>query len=165
MRPSKITTLLVDMIIKAHTGGLSRSEIATATRISERTLYQWLSERLDPLMSVTAYGQAADLRLPEHTEFNVCSGIQEKIRLFEGLCSISEKTPEVQMQEMTGTELSTTIRYGLNPYPCSQARSRVWDHRPAEEPFNDIVNWRYTHLPEMLGAGCAFSWIQNHKAI
>ncbi len=25
MRPSKITTLLVDMIIKAHTGGLSRT--------------------------------------------------------------------------------------------------------------------------------------------
>ena len=44
MRPSKITTILVDMIIKAHTGGLSRSEIATATRISERTLYQWLSD-------------------------------------------------------------------------------------------------------------------------
>ena len=44
MRPSKIATLLVDMIIKAHTGSLSRSEIATATRISERTLYQWLSD-------------------------------------------------------------------------------------------------------------------------
>ena len=29
-----------------------------------------------------------------------------------------------------------------------------------EGPFNDIVNWRYTHLPEMLGAGCAFS-VQN----
>ncbi len=92
MRPSKITTLLVDMIIKAHTGGLSRSEIATATRISERTLYQWLPDGKILYIGLWA-GEIESLE-------DLTLADQEKIRLFEGLCSISEKTPEVQMQEI-----------------------------------------------------------------
>ena len=92
MRPSKITTLLVDMIIKAHTGGLSRSEIATATRISERTLYQWLSDGKILYIELWA-GEIESLE-------DLTSTDQEKIRLFEGLCSTSEKTPEAQMQEI-----------------------------------------------------------------
>ncbi len=94
MRPSKITTLLVDMIIKAHTGGLSRSEIATATRISERTLYQWLSDGKILYIELWA-GEIESLE-------DLTLADQEKIRLFEGLCSKSEKTPEVQMQEIEG---------------------------------------------------------------
>ena len=92
MRPSKITTLLVDMIIKAHTGGLSRSEIATATRISERTLYQWLSDGKGLYIELWA-GEIESLE-------DLTLADQEKIRLFEGLCSTSEKTPEAQMQEI-----------------------------------------------------------------
>ena len=92
MRPSKITTLLVDMIIKAHTGGLSRSEIATATRISERTLYQWLSDGKILYIELWA-GEIESLE-------DLTLADQEKIRLFEGLCSTSEKTPEAQMQEI-----------------------------------------------------------------
>ena len=92
MRPSKITTILVDMIIKAHTGGLSRSEIATATRISERTLYQWLSDGKILYIELWA-GEIKSLE-------DLTSTDQEKIRLFEGLCSTSEKTPEAQMQEI-----------------------------------------------------------------
>ena len=92
MRPSKITTLLVDMIIKAHTGGLSRSEIATATRISERTLYQWLSDGKILYIKLWA-GEIESLE-------DLTLADQEKIRLFEGLCSTSEKTPEAQMQEI-----------------------------------------------------------------
>ncbi len=92
MRPSKITTLLVDMIIKAHTGGLSRREIATATRISERTLYQWLSDGKILYIELWA-GEIESLE-------DLTLADQEKIRLFEGLCSTSEKTPEAQMQEI-----------------------------------------------------------------
>ncbi len=68
MRPSKITTLLVDMIIKAHTGGLSRSEIATATRISERTLYQWLSDGNTKLTRSVARGLWVLLTMPTLSE-------------------------------------------------------------------------------------------------
>lgn len=39
MRPSKLTPLRVDLIIKALTGGLSRAETADAVGISQRTLY------------------------------------------------------------------------------------------------------------------------------
>ncbi len=60
--------------------------------------------------------------------------------------------------QMTGTELSTTIRYGLNPIILVLNNHGYGTICPlAEGPFNDIVNWRYTHLPEMLGAGCAFA--------
>lgn len=59
---------------------------------------------------------------------------------------------------MTGTELSTTIRYGLNPIILVLNNHGYGTMRPlVEGPFNDIVNWRYTHLPEMLGAGRAFA--------
>ncbi len=59
---------------------------------------------------------------------------------------------------MTGTELSTAIRYGLNPIILVLNNHGYGTIRPlGEGAFNDIVNWRYTNFPEMLGAGRAFA--------
>ena len=68
------------------------AEIATATRISERTLYQWLSDGKILYIELWA-GEIESLE-------DLTLADQEKIRLFEGLCSTSEKTPEAQMQEI-----------------------------------------------------------------
>ena len=60
--------------------------------------------------------------------------------------------------QMTGTELSTTLRYGLNPIVLVLNNSGYGTIRPlAEGPFNDIENWNYTQATELFGAGRAFA--------
>lgn len=60
--------------------------------------------------------------------------------------------------QMTGTELSTTIRYGLNPIILVLNNYGYGTIRPlGEGSFNDIENWCYTSMPELLGAGRAFA--------
>lgn len=60
--------------------------------------------------------------------------------------------------QMTGTELSTTIRYGLNPIILVLNNQGYGTMRPlVEGPFNEIENWDYTCVAELLGAGRAFS--------
>ena len=60
--------------------------------------------------------------------------------------------------QMTGTELSTTIRYGLNPIILILNNSGYGTIRPlVEGTFNDIENWNYTRVPELLGTGCAYA--------
>ncbi len=60
--------------------------------------------------------------------------------------------------QMTGTELSTTIRYQLNPIVLILNNQGYGTVRPfIDGPFNDIENWNYTHVPELFGTGCAFA--------
>lgn len=60
--------------------------------------------------------------------------------------------------QMTGTELSTTIRYGLTPIILVLNNYGYGTIRPlGEGSFNDIENWSYTSMPELLGAGSAFA--------
>ena len=60
--------------------------------------------------------------------------------------------------QMTGTELSTTIRYGLNPIVIVLNNNGYGTIRPlAEGSFNEIENWCYTCMPELLGTGSAFA--------
>ena len=109
---------------------------------------------------------AADLRLPEHTEFisqayYTSMGFAIPAAVGAQLGKPGSRPLVIVGDgafQMTGTELSTTIRYGLNPIILVLNNHGYGTICPlAEGPFNDIVNWRYTHLPEMLGAGCAFS--------
>jgi len=60
--------------------------------------------------------------------------------------------------QMTGTELSTTIRYRLNPIVLILNNQGYGTIRPfIEGSFNDIENWNYTHVPKLFGAGRAFA--------
>ncbi|MXY28146.1 alpha-keto acid decarboxylase family protein, partial [Candidatus Poribacteria bacterium] len=59
--------------------------------------------------------------------------------------------------QMTGTELSTTIRYGLNPIVLILNNRGYGTVRPfIDGSFNDIENWNYTRVPELFGSGIAF---------
>lgn len=52
------------------------------------------------------------------------------------------------------TELSTAIRYGLAPVIILLNNHGYGTERPLiEGKFNDIVNWNYSKLPELLGGG------------
>jgi TPP-dependent 2-oxoacid decarboxylase len=56
--------------------------------------------------------------------------------------------------QMTGMELTTAVRYGLDPIVILLDNAGYGTERPMlDGPFNDIVPWRYERLPEILGAG------------
>ncbi len=56
--------------------------------------------------------------------------------------------------QMTGTELTTVVRYGLDPIVVLLDNSGYGTERPMlDGPFNDIVPWHYQRIPEVLGSG------------
>ncbi len=59
--------------------------------------------------------------------------------------------------QMTGLELSTAARYGLNPIVVVLNNGGYGTERPMlDGPFNDVLQWRYHRLPELLGHGRGF---------
>ena len=56
--------------------------------------------------------------------------------------------------QMTGTELSTIGRLGLNPIILVlNNRGYTTERFILDGPFNDITDWRYENLPSLLGTG------------
>ena len=56
--------------------------------------------------------------------------------------------------QMTGMELSTIARYGQNPIVIVMNNKGYTTERfLLEGPFNDIYNWQYHKIPDVLGAG------------
>ena len=59
--------------------------------------------------------------------------------------------------QMTGMELSTAARFGLNPIVVVLNNQGYGTERPMlDGPFNDVLTWRYSELPRLLGAGRGF---------
>lgn len=59
--------------------------------------------------------------------------------------------------QMTGMELGTIARFGLNPIVIVLNNSGYGTERPMKDgPFNDIPPWKFSRLPEVLGAGLGF---------
>ena len=139
--------------------------------LTVKRLFQHLNQFLnDELMVIPDVGDclwgAADLRLPEHTEFisqayYTSMGFAIPAAVGAQLGKPGSRPLVIVGDgafQMTGTELSTAIRYGLNPIILVLNNHGYGTMRPlVEGPFNDIINWHYTHLPEMLGAGHAFA--------
>jgi indolepyruvate decarboxylase len=59
--------------------------------------------------------------------------------------------------QMTCMELSTTVRMGFNPIVVVLNNKGYSTERFIQEgPFNDIHNWNYHKMPELLGSGWGF---------
>jgi indolepyruvate decarboxylase len=59
--------------------------------------------------------------------------------------------------QMTFQELSTSLRYGFNPIVLVMNNKGYTTERFLQEgPFNDILNWQYHRLPDLLGGGVGF---------
>ena len=59
--------------------------------------------------------------------------------------------------QMTGVELSTSARYGLNPIVIVLNNFGYGTERPMlDGKFNDVAPWQFSRLPELLGAGKGF---------
>ncbi len=58
--------------------------------------------------------------------------------------------------QMTGMELSTAARFGLSPIVVLlNNRGYSTERHILDGPFNDLLEWNYCRLPELLGAGRA----------
>jgi len=59
--------------------------------------------------------------------------------------------------QMTCLELSTAVRHGFNPIVLVLNNKGYGTERfLCEGPFNDILNWEYHRLPDLLGGGWGF---------
>lgn len=59
--------------------------------------------------------------------------------------------------QMTGMELATVARYGLNPVVVVLNNRGYGTERHMQDgPYNDVWPWEYSRLPEVLGAGRGF---------
>jgi TPP-dependent 2-oxoacid decarboxylase len=59
--------------------------------------------------------------------------------------------------QMTGMELATVVRYRLNPIVIVLNNQGYGTERPMlDGAFNDVLNWQYSRIPEVLGAGRGF---------
>ena len=60
--------------------------------------------------------------------------------------------------QMTGLELSTSLRLGLNPIVVVLDNKGYSTERQIKDgPFNDVTAWQFSRVPELLGGGWGFA--------
>lgn len=108
---------------------------------------------------------AADLSISQRTEFlstayytsmgfaiPAAVGVQAANRNLRPLVLVGDGA-----FQMTCMELSTAVRRGFNPIVVVLNNKGYSTERFIQEgPFNDIHNWNYHRMPELLGAGWGF---------
>lgn len=154
---------------------VSQPEIAawkpnSAALITMKRLFQKINSVLDEkLVVVSDTGDslfaAADLSITQHTEFLSTAyytsmgfaipasvGVQVANRQLRPLVLVGDGA-----FQMTCMELSTTVRQKFNPIVIVLNNKGYSTERFIQEgPFNDIHNWQYHKMPELLGAGWGF---------
>lgn len=141
------------------------------SRITVRALFQMLNEFITQDMVVIAdigdslFG-AADLTIRQRTEF--ISPAYYTSMGFAVPASIGAQLANPALRpvvlvgdgafQMTGLELSTTARLGLNPIILVLNNHGYGTERQiGDGPFNDITNWSFSKVPEVLNCGWGFA--------
>lgn len=138
--------------------------------ITTARLFARINELLDEDMIVVAdvgdclFG-AAELTIYRRTEF--LSPAYYTSMGFAVPASIGAQVGNPQLRpivlvgdgafQMTCLELSTAVRHGFNPIIIVLNNKGYTTERFIQDgPFNDILNWDYHRLPDLLGAGWGF---------
>ena len=140
---------------------------AGAGKLTVKRLFECLNSFLTPNTTVIAdvgdalFG-AADLFIREHTEFlgpayYTSMGFAVPAAVGAQLAN-PKKRPLVLVGDgafqMTGMELATAARYGLNPIVLVLNNHGYGTERPMQDgPYNDLWPWKFHRVPEVLGAG------------
>ena len=142
-------------------------EISADAPLSVKRLFQHLNEFMSEGLTVIAdagdslFG-ALDLRMHQRNDF--ISPAYYTSMGFAVPASVGAQLGRPETRpivivgdgafQMTGTELSTTARYGLNPIVLVLNNHGYGTERHLHEgTFNDIRDWNYSRLPEVFGAG------------
>lgn len=139
-------------------------------RIRTRRLFERLNSFLKENTIVIAdvgdslFG-AGDLFIHRHTEFLSCAYYASMGFSIPGSigaqCAVPEFRPLVLVGDgafqMTGMELSTVARYGLNPIVIVLNNGGYLTERGMlDGPFNDLYPWQFSKVTEVLGTGRGF---------
>ena len=142
----------------------------TKAKITTERLFQRLNGFLqDDMIVIADPGDAmfagADLFIPGSTEFlapayYTSMGFAVPASLGAQLAN-PKRRPLVIVGDgafqMTGMELSTIARFNLNPIVVILNNQGYGTERPMQDgPFNNILPWRYSRIPEVLGFGKGF---------
>jgi len=153
-----------------HPAPLSVFQPLPDTRITVQRLFQRLETIFDGSTFVIAdTGDAmfasADITIPRANEFMSSAyyatlgfavpasiGVQLALPHLRPLVLVGDGA-----FQMTGMELSTAARYGLNPIVIVLNNSGFGTERPMlDGKFNDVAPWQFAHLPDIFGAGKGF---------
>ena len=138
--------------------------------ITVRQLFRRINELLDDTMVVVAdvgdsLFASADLTIHNRTDFlspayytsmgfaiPAALGVQVANRDRRPIVIVGDGA-----FQMTCLELSTTVKLGFNPIVLVLNNKGYTTERFLQEgPFNDIPNWSYHRLPDLLGGGWGF---------
>ncbi len=145
-------------------------ELKPDAPITSRRLFERVNALLDENMVVVAdvgdclFG-ASDLTIFRHTEFispAYYTSMGFAIPAALGVQVAKQNLRPVVLVgdgafQMTCLELSTTLRYDFNPIVIVLNNKGYTTERFIQEgPFNDIRDWKYHNLPDLLGGGWGF---------
>lgn len=139
-------------------------------KMTVRQLFRRINELLDDTMVVVAdvgdsLFASADLTIHRHTDFlspayytsmgfavPAAIGVQVANRDRRPIVIVGDGA-----FQMTCLELSTAVKLGFNPIVLVLNNKGYTTERFLQEgPFNDIPNWEYHRLPDLLGGGWGF---------
>ena len=139
-------------------------------KVTLASLFEHIDEILDDEMVVIAdvgdslFG-SVDLTIHKHTEFvspAYYTSMGFAIPAAVGVQVADERLRPVVLvgdgaYQMTCLELSTAVRHGFNPIVVVLNNKGYTTERFLQEgPFNDILNWNYHRMPDLLGEGWGF---------
>jgi len=176
--------LLKDFVTGLHEGKLTpRAAVELPVReqrfggpqpddspVTIASLYQHIESILSDKMVVIAdvgdsLFAASDLTIKKQTEF--ISPAYYTSMGFAIPAAVGVQTADSELRplvlvgdgafQMTCLELSTAVRHGYNPIVVVLNNKGYTTERFLQEgPFNDILNWNYHRLPDLLGKGWGF---------
>ena len=138
--------------------------------VTVRRLFARVNQMLDESMAVIAdvgdslFG-AVDLHLSRHTQFLSPAYYASMGFAIPAAIGVQVADPKLRpivlvgdgAFQMTCLELSTAIRHGFNPLVIVLNNKGYTTERFLQEgPFNDILDWKYHRLPDLLGGGWGF---------
>lgn len=139
-------------------------------------LFGFIDSQLDDEMVVVAdvgdslFG-SSELTIHKHTEFlspayyasmgfavPAAVGVQVANRRLRPIVLVGDGA-----FQMTCNELSTAVRFGFNPIVIVLNNKGYTTERfLMDGPFNDILDWKYHRMPDLLGAGWGFE-VHTHR--
>jgi indolepyruvate decarboxylase len=138
--------------------------------VTVRSLFDHVDRLLDDEMVVVAdvgdslFG-SSDLTIHKHTEFispAYYTSMGFAIPAAVGVQTANRKLRPIVLVgdgafQMTCMELSTVVRHNYNPIVIVLNNHGYTTERFLQEgPFNDILDWKYHRMPDLLGGGWGF---------
>ena len=151
-------------------GATTKFVLRPDDKITNLRLFARINELLDETMVVIAdvgdclFG-AADLTIYRKTEFISPAYYTSMGFAIPASIGVNVAAPDRRPLvlvgdgafQMTCMELSTAVRHGFNPIVIVLNNKGYTTERFLQDgPFNDILNWNYHRMPDLLGGGWGF---------